>query len=250
MTEKVIDSGATGFLVLIIPLALVAVVVATAWPYLLGLLALIVIWQVLRQWQWQRFVGKVNPAFNELIRENHGCLTPVDLASKANIEGNKAQTFLDYKATQFSAKSRELPNQGRVYYFLTASAVENFFEEPEPLESVEEFSEGHETAIATATPETDVATETNGDSELSQVTSEPDNNGVANHHVAEDQTEASTPTVSLIQAELARRLQVHSSTVGKRKLDPDFSQWTQKRDPEKIPWEYSDQTKLFYPLDE
>lgn len=244
MTEKVIDSGATGFLVLIIPLALVAVVVATAWPYLLGLLALIVIWQVLRQWQWQRFVGKVNPAFNELIRENHGCLTPVDLASKANIEGNKAQAFLDYKATQFSAKSRELPNQGRVYYFLTASAVENFFEEPEPLESVEEFSEGM------ATPETDVATETNGDSELSQVTSEPDNNGVANHHVAEDQTEASTPTVSLIQAELARRLQVHSSTVGKRKLDPDFSQWTQKRDPEKIPWEYSDQTKLFYPLDE
>ncbi len=249
MTEKVIDSGATGFLVLIIPLALVAVVVATAWPYLLGLLLLIVVVQVLRQWQWQRFVNKVNPAFNQLIRENNGCLTPVDLATQANIEGNQAQAFLEYKATEFSARSREIANQGRVYYFLTASAVENFFEEPEPLETLEEIEDNEtlESAIAGNFPKT---TEANSDSEISPVEiEESENNGVANH-VSEAVEEESTTTVSLIQAELARRLQVHSSTVGKRKLDPDFAKWTRQRDPEKIPWQYSDQTKLFYPLDE
>jgi len=249
MTEKVIDSGATGFLVLIIPIALVAVVVATAWPFLLALLALIVVVQVLKQWQWQRFVGKVNPAFNQLIRENNGCLTPVDLAAKADIEGNKAQEFLDYKANQFSARSRELPNQGRVYYFLTASAVENFFEEPESLETLE-VDEDEESAIATVEDrKTEVATEANGNSESSEI-NVSDSNGTGNNHLPEAVTEDSTQTVSLIQAELARRLQVHSSTVGQRKLDPDFAQWTRKRDPEKISWQYSDQTKLFYPLDE
>lgn len=225
MTGKVIDSGATGFLVLIIPIALTAVVVATAWPILLALLLIIIVWQIVQQWQWQRFVGKVNPAFNQLIRENNGCVTPVDLALKANIEGTKANEFLEYKATEFSAKSRELANQGKVYYFLTASAVESFFEEPESLDTLEldeeEESLEEESAIATAAPEETTHTET-----------------------------SESTTVSLIQAELARRLMVHSSTVGKRKLDSDFSEWSRQRDPEKISWQYSPRSKLFYPLDE
>jgi hypothetical protein len=54
---------------------------------------------------------------------------------------------------------------------------------------------------------------------------------------------------SLIQAELAKRLDVHSSTVGKRKSDPDFSEWSQSRDPEGIAWEYSPETKEFLPLE-
>jgi hypothetical protein len=50
---------------------------------------------------------------------------------------------------------------------------------------------------------------------------------------------------SLIQAELAKRLDVHSSTVGKRKSDPDFTEWSQSRDPEGIAWAYSPETKEF-----
>lgn len=228
MTGKVIDSSGTGFLVLIIPIALIAVVVATAWPVLLALLVIIIIWQIIQQWQWQRFVNKVNPVFNQLLKDNNGCITPVDLAMKANIEGNQAKKFLDYKATEFSAKSREIANQGKVYYFLTSSAVENFFTEPDSLDTLE-LEEENELL----------------ESNVSQV------NSNVNHATA-TQTENTHEEnqVSLIQAELARRLMVHPSTVGKRKLDPDFSQWSRKRDPEKISWQYSDETKLFYSLDE
>ncbi|MFB6274613.1 MAG: hypothetical protein ABEI32_00495 [Halothece sp.] len=255
MTGKVIDSGATGFLVLIIPIALIAVVVATAWPILLALLLFVIVWQIWQQWQWQRFVGKVNPTFNQLIRENKGCITPVDLAMKANIEGNKANKFLEYKAKEFNAKSREIANQGKVYYFLTASAVENFFEEPEPLETLETEEENDTINSAIADQSLQSATELDATS-LYESSAEADN------HVATatPPREESSPVpqaetddagnLSLIQAELARRLQVHSSTVGKRKSDPDFADWTRNRDPENIPWQYSDETKLFYPLDE
>ncbi|PSO48942.1 MAG: hypothetical protein BRC33_08265 [Cyanobacteria bacterium SW_9_44_58] len=256
MTGKVIDSGATGFLVLIIPIALIAVVVATAWPILLALLLIIIVWQIWQQWQWQRFVGKVNPAFNQLIRENKGCITPVDLAMKANIEGNKANKFLEYKATEFSAKSREIPNQGKVYYFLTASAVENFFEEPEPLETLETEEENDTINSAIADQSSQSASELdarNFDESSSHLnhniaTATPVRDE-ASHHLKTTETEEQT-NLALIQAELARRLQVHSSTVGKRKLDPDFADWTRNRDPENISWQYSDETKLFYPLDE
>ncbi|AFZ45618.1 hypothetical protein PCC7418_3507 [Halothece sp. PCC 7418] len=242
MTGKVIDSGATGFLVLIIPIALVAVVVATAWPVLLGLLLIIIVWQVVQQWQWQRFVGKVNPAFNQLIRENNGCVTPVDLAMKANIEGKKASKFLDYKATEFSAKRRELENQGSVYYFLTASAVENFFEEPDSLEALEAQEEPNQSiAMASTSNGTEVSTVP------SEAENETENSAVA---TATMQSVTAEDDLSLIQAELAKRLGVHSSTLGRRKSDPDFAEWSQKRDPENIRWQYSDETKLFYPLDQ
>jgi len=53
----------------------------------------------------------------------------------------------------------------------------------------------------------------------------------------------------LIQAELAKRLDVHSSTVGKRKTDEDFPEWSQSRDPEGIAWEYNPETKEFVPVE-
>jgi hypothetical protein len=54
---------------------------------------------------------------------------------------------------------------------------------------------------------------------------------------------------TLIQAELAKRLDVHSSTVGKRKSDSDFPEWSQSRDPEGIAWIYSPETKEFLPME-
>lgn len=55
---------------------------------------------------------------------------------------------------------------------------------------------------------------------------------------------------SLIQGELAKRLDVHSSTVGKRKSDSDFSEWSKSKDPDGIAWKYSPKTKEFLPLNE
>jgi len=52
---------------------------------------------------------------------------------------------------------------------------------------------------------------------------------------------------ALIQAELAKRLDVHPSTVGKRKTDSDFSEWSQCRDPEGIAWVFDNKNKTFSP---
>ncbi|NJO19313.1 MAG: hypothetical protein HC838_03495 [Spirulinaceae cyanobacterium RM2_2_10] len=54
---------------------------------------------------------------------------------------------------------------------------------------------------------------------------------------------------ALIQAELSKRLAVHSGTLTKRKSDPDFPQWTQSRDPEGIAWQYSVSEKVFTPVE-
>ena len=54
---------------------------------------------------------------------------------------------------------------------------------------------------------------------------------------------------SLIQIELANRLGVHSSTVYKRRYDSDFPEWSKSRDPQGIAWEYSEDTKEFYPVE-
>lgn len=58
--------------------------------------------------------------------------------------------------------------------------------------------------------------------------------------------DASNAHPPLIQAQLARRLQVSPSTVGKRKHKPDFSHWAQAKDPEGLSWYYCQQRKQFY----
>ncbi len=51
----------------------------------------------------------------------------------------------------------------------------------------------------------------------------------------------------LIQAHLARRLNVSASSISYRKLKPGFSEWVQQKDPEGIAWEYCQDSKQFYP---
>jgi hypothetical protein len=53
----------------------------------------------------------------------------------------------------------------------------------------------------------------------------------------------------LKQTELAKRLDIHYNTIGKRKSESDFPQWSQKRDPEGIPWEYLPKIRLFAPVE-
>ncbi|MFN7852269.1 MAG: hypothetical protein ACK5OU_10015, partial [Dolichospermum sp.] len=55
---------------------------------------------------------------------------------------------------------------------------------------------------------------------------------------------------SLIQSELAKRLNVYSSTVYKRRNDPDFPEWSRSRDPDGIAWSYSRKSKEFFPMEE
>lgn len=334
MTEKVINSSATGLLVLIIPLAILIVVLFKAWPIILAVFLISLALRIWQQYQWQQWSKQVNPYFNQLIKDNQGCLTPLDLSLKANLTGSAAQQFLERKAEEFGAQRRYYEDKGTVYYFLTASALGSIFEnsEPEPdleedeeevvspttklmaalkqreseqLEHKEEVSPTskliealkqrepeeleHQEVVSPTSKLVEALKQTEpDDSESPSSTSEAQEpleslapeppisaTGTALTDKVEvepelekqpesEQKEALTkeeelseesadqeekPSFALIQAELAKRLDVHSSTVGKRKSDPDFWEWSQSRDPEGIAWEYRSDTKEFVPLE-
>jgi hypothetical protein len=321
MTGKVINSSAAGLLILILPFAFLSVLLYKAWPELLALFVIIVGFRIWQQYQWKQWSKQVNPFFNELIRENQGCLTALDLSLKANLSGSAAQRYLDKKAEEFGAQRRDYQDKGTVYYFLTANALGSIFEDSEPeleLESesfistiptlpepVIEAPTLPEPVIKAPTlpepvieaptlPEPVIEKESHpslSKSSISELLEPPEaseKEEVSSSHSAFSSTEIETalepmPTPqqeqaksldekaksldekqdlwvdvpkqeqstlqALIQAELAKRLDVHSSTVGKRKSDPDFPEWSQSRDPEGIAWIYSPETKEFLPTE-
>lgn len=59
----------------------------------------------------------------------------------------------------------------------------------------------------------------------------------------------SLPT-SMTQVALAKRLGVNTSTISRMQSKPNFSEWSQQKDPEGIAWVRSPDTKLFYPQQE
>ncbi len=69
MTGKVLENKTAGVIVLIIPFALSIVLIYIAWPLLLATIALAIVVKVWQKYQWQRWSQKINPFFNELIRE-------------------------------------------------------------------------------------------------------------------------------------------------------------------------------------
>lgn len=281
MTGKVINSGATGLLILIIPIAFVVVLLLEAWPFLLALLLISIGWVVWQQYQWKQWSKQVNPFFNQLIRENQGCLTPVDLSLKANLSGSAARRYLDKRAEEFGAQRRFYEDRGIVYYFLTASALGSIFDDSEPsLEldhksfsdqspklieqltqkepiprknsSSTDFLEGTEVPAAKESYSSQSKYPPEEISAVQQLQQQPDSS--LSHHKEKEEQSADLSnenqqqaSSSLIQAELAKRLDVHSSTVGKRKSDPDFSEWSQTKDPQGIAWEYLPDTKEFVP---
>jgi len=278
MTGKVIDSSPSSLLILIIPIAFLIVLLFKAWPALLALLIFSIILKVWQQYQWKRWSQKVNPYFNQLIKENQGCLTPLDLSIKANLTGSDARRYLEKKVEEFGARRQVYEDKGTVYYFLTASALGSIFDESEPLldlegESLDTSAQGlMESPLMPETP-------TQSPSGFSDAQDRDDAQAIASSNFSTTeiasalepmpQSDDSDPTAlpdeesddlwehserqpdskALIQAELAKRLDVHSSTVGKRKSDPDFSEWSQSRDPEGIAWEYSPITKEFLPME-
>jgi hypothetical protein len=359
MTGKVIDSSATGLLVLILPIAFLIVLLLKAWPLLLALFIISISLRVWQQYQWKQWSKQINPYFNQLIKENQGCLTPLDLSITANLSGSAAQRYLDKKAEEFGAQRQVYEDKGPVYYFLTASALGSIFDNSEPPRELEgeSFASQAPTLSDTLTQNEPNSSEsqssTNGFSEPLEASAEEDpslsEGAFSTAEIVEaleplpqpqpedtesvDKEEDSSPesegafstaeivealeplpqpqpedteslneqedlstespdaesalstaeietveplpqpqpedtelvdeqedlwaeasenenkaSESLIQAELAKRLDVHSSTVGKRKSDSDFSEWSQSRDPEGIAWEYSPDTKEFLPV--
>ncbi|MEQ9625987.1 hypothetical protein [Coleofasciculus chthonoplastes] len=253
MTGKVIDSSTTGILILLLPIAFVFVLLFKTWPYLLALLVVIILLKIWQQYRWLQWSKQVNPFFNQLIKDNQGCLTPLDLSMKANISGTAAQRYLDRKAEEFGAKRRDYEDKGIVYYFLTANALGSIFDSSEPLP--EQKSE----SFTNQAPKlVQWLMEDEEDEMEEEIDEESETEEAEIQDKAESPPEKSSPQIedeekesqALIQAELAKRLDVHSSTIGKRKSDPDFAQWSQTKDPDGVAWEYSPETKEFLPVEE
>ena len=142
---------------------------------------------------------------------------------KANFSAETAKHYLDAKAEEFGAQRQEHEDQGTVYYFITASTLGSILDDSEPPSQPQEDLERRIKNAAV-------------DLESFQSGFSP-----ADH-------EQSVPQ-ALIQSELAKRLDVHSSTVYKRRDDLDFAEWSRSRDPEGIAWAYSADTKHFSPLE-
>lgn len=269
MTGKVIDRGATGLLILIIPFAFLIVLLFKAWPVLLALFILSISWSIWQQYRWKQWSKQVNPYFNQLIKENQGCLTALDLSIKANLSASAARWFLDKKAEEFGAQRRVYQDKGTVYYFLTASALGSIFDDSEPLFELEsesftsqdpelieppiqkelistksEFSTSDSPEPLEPSEETEQKSSVNTSS-TGEVEADVESLNEREDLWVESADKEQNASQGLIQAELAKRLDVHSSTIGKRKSDPDFSEWSQSRDPEGIAWEYSPDTKEF-----
>lgn len=298
MTGKVFDGNPTpaAFLILILPLAAIIVLLYKAWIWILGFVALVIVWKLVYNYQWQRWSEKINPIFNQLIQENQGQVTPMDLSLKANLSAGSAKRFLARKAEEFSATSRELPEQGKVYYFITASTLGSILDDSEP---VAEEPEEPETFDIDDDDDEDIEIPPNNQvtSQPSEVSSPPSTTSLSSPFAQlaalkeermqqEDQPsevasspsptetpqpppEQLTPTpppettpsentspdsdkkekFKLIQSDLAKRLDTTPSTIGRRKSDDSFAEWSQSKDPDGIAWKYLRKSRVFIPVD-
>lgn len=266
MTGKVLENNnAAGILILIFPLALGIVILYKAWPFLLLILALGILWKIWESYQWHRWAEKVNPYFNQLIRENQGCLTPVDLSLKANLTGGAAKRFLERKAEEYGAQRKVFPDKGTVYYFLTASSLGSILDQSEPFLEGEEEEETASLSPASSSDET--TTEDTSKTQFAlllqkaaeaeanappppevEAETEPEPEAETPSDVSQESTTPETPEIpeekntggrmELIQADLAKRLDLNSSTLSRKKSDDDFALWSQSKDPDGLAWEY------------
>lgn len=247
MPEKAINNNASGCLVLILPLAFILAIVFVAWPLLLLLVVAAIGLRIWQNYQWQKWSQQVNPFFHKLLQENQGRITAMDLAMKANIPGSSALRYLETKATEFGAQRRDYQEQGQVYYFITAKSLGSIFDQSEP-------SAAYEDEMSAINVEDEEETEAIAIEQTVQPSESKQQQTVTDPWLEEQETgkktqQPQTEKRALIQSELARRLDVHSSTILKHRRQQYFTEWSQSRDPEGIAWKYERKTKMFVPVD-
>lgn len=197
---------------LILPIAVLVGVglIAMTWRALFLGGMVIAAWQVWSRYQQRSRLQQAHlkSLFYQLIQENRGYITPLDWAIKANLPGEQAQQYLNERVREFSAEM-DVNDQGCIVYFFPT------------VQSLGVMNPQMNTALTEL-----LNTPINPTDELPIYLTIPD-------------------TQPLIQSELAKRLKVHPSTISKKKLDSNFSEWSQNQDPENIAWQYSAETKLF-----
>ena len=246
MSEKTIENYGKSFLVLILPISFVIVFLVNTWKVLGLLLLLLMVFNLWQQYRWEKWCNQVNPLFYELIRENQGKITPMDLAIKGNFSGQVAKRYLDSKAKEFGASVLDSKKEDQLYYFINASILGDILDSSE---LVEKLPAQPVTKIARSflAPPPPIPQEEEAQSESK---SESKSESVPTHEEVRKPLEEQLVFGSLIQSELAKRLNVYSSTVYKRRNDPDFADWCRNRDPDGIAWSYSRRSKEFFPIQE
>jgi hypothetical protein len=330
MPERAINpKSATGCLLVLIPAALTMSALFVAWPVILGVTVLIAGGNIWQSYAWSKTMRSIDPVFQQSIVQYRGEITPLDLAVKAKIPGTVANRYLAAKASEFGTSSRQHPDRGQVYYFVSISTLGSIFDDSE-AEMPELMAAANpvvafqypavpaelvplETNVATATPPSVAASAASPISsdaspqlftpaaptvtrdpianapvvaepapvvefipvaesippiavdETSELTLEPislqqaiaqsepttiESPELAATAIAPEQTLlANAPVVTILQSDLAKRLDVHSSTVYKRRSEPNFTDWTRNRDPDGTGWEYSTESKEYYRVD-
>ncbi len=236
-------AGKGGSLALLISISVLLLLVKGTLPVILSLVGGIGGWQI-----WKRFqklqheqTAYLDEIFYRLIRENQGRITPLDLAMNTKLPAQEVQDYLDQRATEFAAHFEITEQGGILYYFQTVQSFNtpsNAFSESSVLEAEilppsEESHSPTEPDLLTPLPP---QTQKKGDVLLFPVppTSSPG-------------TIENVPS-GLNQMELAKRLQVHPSTLSKWKKKSRFREWSSQKDPNAIAWYFSQKAKRFYPI--
>jgi hypothetical protein len=291
MPERAITTkNATGFLLILVPAALAMSALFVAWPYILGLTVLVAGGNIWQNYEWSKTARSIEPSFQQLIVQNRGEITPIDLSLKANISGKVATRYLVTKADEFGTRSRQYPDRGRVFYFISVSTLGDIFDDSEREAAPAAIMPATAPVVATPVafresvpttaelvPQQPSATEVAPllqpetiappsvteaptpptvaqppTSDLSNLAKLLDEQPVATNVEPTPTTEATptpaadVPLVTILQSDLAKRLDVHSSTVYKRRSEPNFTDWTRNRDPEGLAWGYDEASKEYY----
>jgi hypothetical protein len=286
MPERAINTkSATGFLLILLPAALLMSLLFVAWPFILGVTVLMIGGNVWQNYEWSKTAGSIDPVFKQLIVQNRGEITPIDLSLKANISSKLASRYLVTKADEFGTGSRQHPERGQVYYFVSVSTLGSILDDSErDLHAIESGSTPTVT-LPVAAPQAvaaKVAEVPTTSAPLSQPEAPAVRDPIAQSsnvdRVVDEKLVSKTvtpsakpaqeakldpipstfepappvenrPIVTILQSELAKRLDVHSSTVYKRRSEPNFTDWTRNRDPEGIGWGYAEASKEYYRVD-
>lgn len=249
MSETTIENYGKAFLVLILPISFLIVFLVNTWKVLLVILLLLMVLNLWQQYRWEKWSKQVNPLFYQLIRENQGKITAVDLASKGNFSGNVAKRYLEGKGREFGASVLDAESENPSYYFTTASILGDIFDDSEPVEKLPPRPVTKEARSLLAPPpplpHKEVKAQQEEEEEIQLESKSEPTPETVKKTLAEQLVFG-----SLIQSELAKRLGVYSSTVYKRRNDPDFTEWSRSRDPDGIAWSYSRKSREFFPVDD
>ncbi len=204
-------------------------------------------WQ---EYQWRKWSEQVETYFNGLIAHNRGYLPPIDLSVNANLTAKAAQAFLERKSAEYGTSPKILEDKGLVYYFPTASALGRIFDDSDPFsdEATEDQTPNKsDTATSQVTASIPTTAKESNPVSFKELTQLAKQEAKADSQNSSTATESTSNVTTLTQAELAKRLDVNSSTVGRNKSKPesDFAMWSQSKDPEGIAWKYLAESNEF-----